>query len=317
MLALWLEDRKLAVRTDVLQPDPPNGESLVRVLRAGICSTDLELTRGYYPFTGVPGHEFVGIVAQGPLELLGRRVVGEINATCGTCWHCASGRPTHCSERTVLGIAGRDGAFAEYLVLPDRNLHAVPDGVTTDAATFTEPMAAALQIQEQVAISRDHRVLVVGDGRLGQLVAQTLALSGCELWVLGKRAEKLALIAERGIRTALAAAANLKGFDIAVECTGNPEGFAIAQAALRPRGTLVMKSTYVGELVVDAAAVVVNELTLVGSRCGPFAPALQLLADRSVNVEPLISAWYPLAQGVAAFEHAQRPDTLKVLLEIG
>jgi threonine dehydrogenase-like Zn-dependent dehydrogenase len=216
-----------------------------------------------------------------------------------------------------LGIVGRDGAFAEYLALPNDNLHVVPEEVSTDAATFTEPLAAALQIQEQVKVAADTRVLVVGDGRLGQLVAQTLALTGAELLVIGSGHDKLALLSARGIETGLSETANPVGFDVAVECTGNPDGFAIAHDALRPRGTLVMKSTYVGELAVDAASVVVNELTLVGSRCGPFAPALRLLAESRVDVEPLIHARYPLAEGIAALELAQQPGVLKVLLDLG
>ncbi len=317
MQALWLEDRRLRLRDDVLVPVPPPGEALVRVLRAGVCNTDIELTRGYYPFTGILGHEFVGVVEQGPSGLLGRRVVGEINAVCGACSACLAGRRTHCERRTVLGIVSRHGAFADHLTLPAENLHPVPDAVSTDAAVFTEPLAAALEIQEQVRISSHDRVLVVGDGKLGQLVAQTLALTGCALLVIGRHEAKLALLAARGIETGRAEHVTRGEFDVAVECTGNPEGFAVAQRAVRPRGTLVLKSTYAGALTLDAAAVVVNELTLVGSRCGPFAPALHLLAEGRVAVEPLIHARYPLAQGVTAFEHAQRPGVLKVLLEIG
>jgi len=316
MRALWLEDQHLALRDDVPQAESASGEALVRVLRAGICNTDIELTRGYYPFTGILGHEFVGVVERGPEPLLGRRVVGEINAVCGTCRACASGRRTHCERRTVLGIVGRHGAFAEYLTVPAENLHPVPDSVPTDAAVFTEPLAAALEIQEQVPIHATDRVLVVGDGKLGQLVAQTLALTGCGLLVVGRHDPKLALLAERGIATGRPDAAERGGFDMAVECTGDPGGFAIAQHAVRPRGTLVLKSTYAGALTLDASAVVVNELTLVGSRCGPFAPALRLLADCRVAVEPLIHARYPLAEALAAFEHAQRPGVLKVLLQI-
>jgi threonine dehydrogenase-like Zn-dependent dehydrogenase len=211
---------------------------------------------------------------------------------------------------------GRNGAFAEYLTLPPENLHLVPDAVSTAAATFTEPLAAALEIQEQVPIHVEDRVLVVGDGKLGNLIAQTLALTGCDLLVIGRHAAKLALLAARGIRTATADAVERGSFDVVVECTGNPEGFAIAQGALRPRGTLVMKSTYAGHLTVDAAAIVVNELHLVGSRCGPFAPALRLLEDKQVDVESLIQARYPLAQGLAAVEHAQRSGVLKVFIEL-
>ena len=317
MRALWLEDRRLSVRGDAPIPEPPPGEALVRVLRAGICNTDIELLHGYYPFTGIPGHEFVGVVEQGPAALLGRRVVGEINAVCGACRACLAGRRTHCERRTVLGIVSRHGAFADYLVLPAENLHSIPDAVSTDAGLFTEPLAAALEIQEQVPIGSRDRVLVVGDGKLGQLVAQTLALTGCTLLVVGRHDAKLALLATRGIETGRADRAMRGEFDVAVECTGDPEGFAVAQRAVRPRGTLVMKSTYAAALTIDASAVVVQELTLVGSRCGPFAPALRLLAEGRVAVEPLIHARYPLGEALTAFEHAQRPGVLKVLLDIG
>ncbi len=316
MQALWLEDLRLRMRNDVATPDPPPGEALVRVLRAGICNTDIELTRGYYPFTGILGHEFVGVVERGASGLVGRRAVGEITAVCGACSACLAGRRTHCERRTVLGIVGRHGAFADHLILPAKNLHPVPETVSTDAAVFTEPLAAALEIQEQVRIGSNDRVLVVGDGKLGQLVAQTLALTGCALLVVGRHDAKLALLAARGIETGRADRATRGKFDVAVECTGNPEGFAVAQRALRPRGTLVLKSTYAGALTLDAAAIVVNELTVVGSRCGPFAPALRLLAEGRVAVEPLIHARYPLAEAVTAFQHAQRPGVLKVVLEI-
>ena len=317
MRALWLEDRRLSVRGDAPIPEPPPGEALVRVLRAGICNTDIELMHGYYPFTGIPGHEFVGVVEQGPAALLGRRVVGEINAVCGSCGACLAGRRTHCERRTVLGIVRRHGAFADYLILPAENLHPIPDAVSTDAGVFTEPLAAALEIQEQVPIGSGDRVLVVGDGKLGQLVAQTLALTGCTLLVVGRHDSKLALLATRGIEIGHADRAMRGEFDVAVECTGDPEGFAVAQRAVRPRGTLVMKSTYAGALMLDASAVVVQELTLVGSRCGPFAPALRLLVEKLVAVEPMIHARYPLGEALTAFDHAQRPGVLKVLLDIG
>lgn len=315
MRALWLEDQKLTLRDDVPQPDPPEGEALVRVLQAGICNTDLELVRGYYPYTGVLGHEFVGRVEAGP-DLVGRRVVGEINAVCHQCRACLEGRRTHCENRTVLGIVNRDGAFAEYLTLPLENLHPVPDQVSTDAATFTEPLAAALEIRQQITVTDADHVLVVGDGKLGQLIAQTLALTGCELLAVGRHQEKLDLLEQHGIRTGLADRVEPRRYDVAVECTGNADGFALAQQALRPRGTLVMKSTYAGNLTFDASAVVVNEITLVGSRCGPFPPAIRLLAEQKVDVESLIDARYPLREGLAAMEHAARRGTMKVLLEM-
>lgn len=293
MRALWLEDRRLRLRDDLPVPSR-DGESVVRVLLAGICNTDIELTRGYYPFTGVPGHEFVGIAG-------GRRVVGEINAACGSCEACRAGRRTHCERRSVLGIRNRDGAFAEFLTLPSENLRIVPDEISDEEAVFVEPLAAALQIQEQVKIGPDDRVLVVGYGKLGRLIAQTLELTGCHLTVF---------------RRAGAEPPSSNSFDVAIECTGNAAGFAIARAALRPRGTLVMKSTYAGNLSVNASSLVVDEITLIGSRCGPFEPALRLLASRAVDVRPLIHATYPLADAVAAFEHAQRRGAQKVLVRM-
>lgn len=316
MKGLWLENQQLQLRTDLPIPTPPPEEALVRVIRAGICNTDLELIRGYYPYQGILGHEFVGIVEQGSENLLNRRVVGEINASCGDCRFCRRGKPTHCEKRTVLGIVNRNGAFAEYLTLPVKNLHPVPDSVDTDSATFTEPLAAALEIQEQVSISSDDQVLVIGDGKLGQLCAQTLALTGCDLLVIGRHPEKLANLAKRNIKTALADAVKAQSFDIAVECTGNPDGFAIAVGALRPRGTLVLKSTYAGKLTLDASILVVNEITLVGSRCGPFDKSLNLLAQNKIDVKSLIQGEYGLSEGLKGIKQAQQRGTLKILLNM-
>jgi threonine dehydrogenase-like Zn-dependent dehydrogenase len=316
MKSLWLENNQLRLRHDSPVPEPAGGEALVRVLWAGICNTDLELLRGYYPYTGIPGHEFVGRVEQGPVEWLGRRVVGEINASCGHCRFCLRGQPTHCENRTVLGIVNRNGAFAEYLTLPIANLHPVPDNIPTEVATFTEPLAAALEIQQQVSIGAAERVLVVGDGKLGQLVAQTLALIGCDLLVVGRHREKLVALEQRGIAVGFADAVVDRSFDLSVECTGNPEGFAIARRALRSRGILVLKSTYAGHLTIDASSLVVDEITLIGSRCGPFKPALELLRTGQVDVSPLIHARYPLSEGLPAFDHAQKKGVLKVLLKV-
>jgi threonine dehydrogenase-like Zn-dependent dehydrogenase len=317
MRALWLEQQALRLRSDVPRPEPAAGEARVRVLLAGVCNTDLELVRGYYPFTGVPGHEFVGVVeaAPGAETWQGRRVVGEINACCGECAACAADRRTHCERRTVLGIVNRNGAFAELLTLPVVNLHEVPSSVPDDQAVFTEPLAAALEVQEQVKITPGDRVVVIGDGKLGNLVAQTLALTGCALTVVGRHAGKLALLADRGIATASADAVKPRQADVVVECTGNPDGFELARAAVRPRGTIVLKSTYRGRTSLDVSRLVVDEITLVGSRCGPFAPALALLADRRVDVAPLVHARLPLADAVAAFAEAARPGVLKVLVE--
>ncbi len=316
MNGLWLENNQLHLRTDLPTPEPSSGEALVKVLQAGICNTDLELIRGYYPYQGVIGHEFVGVVEQGPSHLINKRVVGEINAACGHCHFCRQGVPTHCENRTVLGIMNRNGAFADYLTLPVENLHQVPDNVSTDVATFTEPLAAALEIQQQISVDSHQRVLVVGDGKLGQLVSQTLALTGCDLLVIGRHQEKLTHLAKRGIKIGLVDAVRDRSFDIAVECTGNPEGFEIARRSLRSRGILVLKSTYAGKLTLDVSSLVVDEITVIGSRCGPFSPALELLAQRKVDVQPLIQGRYPLADGLKAFEHAQKKGVLKILLSV-
>jgi len=315
MRGVWLENQSIRVRDEIPEPAAP-GEAIVRVVRAGICNTDLELVRGYYPFTGVPGHEFVGIVESSPdPEQRGKRVVGEINAVCGKCPTCAAGRSSHCEARTVLGIVKRNGAFAERLALPARNLYVVPEGVTDEEAVFVEPLAAALEIQQQVRITKDDRVLVVGDGKLGNLIAQTLQLTGCALRVVGRHKAKRDLLEARGIATVEGAAVRNAEADVVVECTGKPEGLELARRAVRPRGTIVLKSTYAGDTRINLSSIVVDEITLVGSRCGPFAPALELLRERKVDVLPLVHARYPLAEAPAAFAHAGRTGVLKVLLE--
>ncbi len=315
MYGLWLEDQRLALRDDLPIPVPPAGEALIRVRRAGICNTDLEMVRGYYPFTGILGHEFVGIV-ESPGDWHGMRVCGEINATCGECAQCLAGRKTHCERRTVLGIKNRNGAFAEYLTLPVDNLHAVPNGVPDNEAVYTEPLAAALEITQRVSVRPNDKVVVLGDGKLGLLSALVLDQTGCSLTAVGRHRNKLDVLAARGIRTALVGdPLDLKA-DIVVECTGNPSGFELARKLLRAQGTLVLKSTYAGTASVDLSWVVVDEITVAGSRCGPFAPALDLLARRAVDVRPLTHARYPLKDGMAAMEHAARPGVLKVLLEI-
>lgn len=314
MKGIWLENQKIELKENLPIPQPPSGEALVKVLRSGICNTDLELIRGYYPYKGILGHEFVGIVEQGDDTLVNQRVVGEINASCGNCYYCKSGQPTHCENRTVLGIVNRNGAFAEYLTLPIQNLHPIPDSISTDVATFTEPLAAALEIQEQVKITPNHRVLLIGDGKLGLLVAQTLALTGCELLVIGRHSEKLDILKNKGIKTGFAEQITTQSFDIAVECTGNKDGFAIALNALRPRGILVLKSTYAEKLTLDMSALVVNEITVIGSRCGPFDKALKLLETNKIDVTPLITATYSLSEGITAFNHATQKGVLKILL---
>ena len=310
-------DGELRLDENYPKPVASPGEALVRVKVAGICNTDLEIVRGYMGFTGVLGHEFVGIVEECEAEdLVGQRVVGEINAYCGRCRYCQRGMPTHCPHRTVLGIWKRDGAFAEYLCLPARNLHPVPEGMADEVALFTEPLAAALEITDQVHIRPTDQVVVLGDGKLGLLVAQVLGLLGCDLMVVGHHEEKLAILARQGIRTALEQEAPELAADVVVECTGNPDGFATAKAMLRPRGKLVLKSTYHGLPQVNLTSLVVDEQVVIGSRCGPFDAALRLLERGLVEVKPLISAIYPLEEGLAAFEKAKERETLKVLLRM-
>ena len=315
MRGLWLEDRRLRVRDDLPVPAPPPGEARIRVTVAGVCHTDLELVRGYYPYAGVLGHEFVGVVDRSPSDPSweGRRVVGEINATCGACPTCLAGRSSHCERRTVLGIVNRDGAFADYVSLPIANLHAVPDTMPDDVAVFAEPVAAAFQILAQVAIDRPDRVVVFGDGKLGQVIAQVLATTGCALTVVGRHPRKLAHLATRGIATQVDPPA-ARSADIVVDCTGRREGLQAALAALRPRGTLVLKSTFAGDTAVNLSAIVVDEITIVGSRCGPFEPALAALASGAVVVSPLIETRLPLADAVDALARAGSPGMLKVLL---
>jgi threonine dehydrogenase-like Zn-dependent dehydrogenase len=317
MRALLL-DKELQIVENYPAPEPPPGEALIRVSVASICNTDLELVKGYMQFRGILGHEFTGVVerAPGAKEWEGRRVVGDINAACGNCPTCQAGRPTHCPNRTTLGIAGRDGAFAEYLTLPIRNLHPVPAPLPDEIAVFTEPLAAACEVLHQVHVHPTDRVIVLGDGKLGLLCAQVLALTGCDLTAVGHHEEKLDILARQGIPTALESTLVEANADLVVEATGHPAGYAAAWRFVRPRGTIVLKSTYHGASDADMTMAVVDEVTLAGSRCGPFAPALRLLERGLVEVTPLIQARYPLSKALAAFEHAARPGTLKVLVDL-
>ena len=300
---------------DYVEPEPPPGEARIRTTIAGICNTDLEVVRGYAGFQGVLGHEFVGIVDQaGDPALVGQRVVGEINAACRVCPTCRAGRPTHCPARTALGIRGRDGVFADYFCLPVHNLHPVPDTVSDSKAVFTEPLAAACEILEQIHLRPTDRAVVLGDGKLGLLVAQVLALTGCELTAIGRHKEKLALLAARGIHTQVGDENLDGGADLVVECTGRAEGFETARRLVRSRGTLVLKSTYHGLVQTDLSRLVVDEVRAMGSRCGPFGPALRLLAQDLVEVTSLVEAEYSLDQALTAFDHAGRRGALKVLV---
>jgi threonine dehydrogenase-like Zn-dependent dehydrogenase len=315
MLALRVENQQLNVQ----QIDKPqrSNEALVRVLLSGICNTDLEIARGYAGFNGTIGHEFVGVVeASAEGDLVGRRVVGEINAGCGVCELCRDGDPRHCASRTVLGIVGRDGAHAEFLQLPSVNLIPVPENISDEHAVFTEPLAAACGILERAAIEQTDRVAVIGDGKLGLLCAQVVAFTGAATLLVGKHPEKLRIAARRGIETATPdeAAKRQKQFDVVVEASGAAPGFKLALDLLRPQGKLVLKSTFAGSTEIDAARIVVDEISIVGSRCGRFQPALHLLAKNAIDVDSLISEQHPLSDGVKAIDRAATGGILKVLL---
>ncbi len=315
MLAL-IFDGELKLQ-EVPPPKPQAGEALIRVRLAGICQTDINITRGYKSFHGVLGHEFVGEVVAAPTaDWVGQRVVGEINLGCGHCARCRQGLDHHCSQRRVLGIQDKDGCLAEFITLPVANLHPVPGNVPDAFAVFTEPLAAALEILEQTHLAPDSRVLIVGDGKLGLLISLALRLSGCDLHLVGRHPRKMDPIGARGVHLHLAEGFAEKDFDVVVEATGSPAGWQTALAAVRPRGQVVVKSTYRDTLAFNPAELVVPEITVVGSRCGPFPPALRLLARRLVNPKKLISRVYPLVQAREACHYAAQRGVLKVLVEM-
>lgn len=315
MLALRVDKKRLAVK-NVSKPDHVD-EALVRVLLSGICNTDLEIARGYAGFNGTIGHEFVGVVEDSTdRALVGRRVVGEINAGCGNCALCRAGDPRHCATRTVLGIHGRDGAHAEFLKLPVVNLLRVPDNIPDEHAVFTEPLAAACGVLERATINKSDRVAVIGDGKLGLLCAQVIALTGADVLLIGKHSSKLRIAERRGIEIAnpRLAAKRQQEFDVVVEASGAASGFGLALDLLRPKGQLVLKSTFHGKTELDAARIVVDEISIVGSRCGRFSPALDLLKKAAIDVDSLISEEYPLSNGVHAMRRAGTRGVMKVLL---
>ena len=323
MRAAFVQNGALTLRTDYPAPTPHGDEALLRVRLAGVCATDIELLRGYKGgFRGVLGHEFVGEVVAAPADPTweGRRVVGEINVGCGQCSLCQRGLGKHCRQRTSLGIIGRDGAFADYTLLPVENLHAVPDHVSDEAAVFAEPLAAAYELLEQATIGPGQRVTVLGDGRLGLLCAFVLAQTGCDLTVIGRNPEKLALLAGTGARIVLSSPDTLDQLasdpaDIVVDATGAREGFFTALRLVRPLGALMLKSTFADRLeAFDLSHLVVDEITIIGSRCGPFAPALAALASGAIDPRPLIHAEYSLDEAAQAIAHARAKGVLKVLI---
>ena len=315
MKALVLEAGSLRFEADRPEATVPDGSTRVQVTQAGICETDLQLVKGYMGFAGVLGHEFVGVAESGPLA--GQRVVGEINCVCETCDLCQRGFQNHCVNRTVIGILNHDGAFADSLVVPDINLHRVPDDMTDDFATLVEPVAAALQIPEQVDLGPNSKAMVLGDGRLGNLCAQVLRNCGCRVVVIGKHPSKLNRFIKQDFETiVLSDVQPDRSADVVVDCTGSESGLSLALQLVRPRGTVVMKTTVAGHHDLSLAAIVIDEIQLIGSRCGPFDKAITAIQDRQFDLTDFISARYALRQYQEAFEHARSPNALKVVFDI-
>jgi alcohol dehydrogenase len=315
MIAVHIEKRRTSI-TNVSKPRRPAGYSLIRLLCAGICNTDLELLRGYYDFSGTPGHEFVGeVVASDNRDLVGRRVVGEINLACGKCEWCKRDLGRHCPTRRVLGIVGHAGAFREYLTLPDHNLHVVPDDIPTQIAVFAEPVAAASEILDQAVIPKSENIAVLGDGKLGLLVSQVLCAGGYTVHQFGRHREKLRIAGKKGVFTEIVRKKiPLAEFGYVVDATGSRSGLEAAIRMVRPRGTVFMKSTVHGTVAVDTAPIIVNEITLVGSRCGRFEPAIQLLRSGAISVADMVSDELPLSRAPRALARAGEPGVMKILL---
>lgn len=310
-------DKSLAFRDDYPEPVPAAGQALIRVTLAGICQTDLELVKGYMGFSGVLGHEFIGTVVGGDSRWNAQRVVGEINAACGACPTCRQGLGRHCPNRTTLGIFRHDGCLADFCLLPPGNLLAVPEGVSDEQAVFVEPLSAACAILEQVTVAKADRVVVIGDGKLGILCAWVMATTGADVTLIGHHRAKLDLARWHRVQTRLEKDPFAGQADLVIEATGSHRGLAAAIGCCRPRGKIVLKTTVAGPLTIDLAPVVINEITIVGSRCGRFQDGLKLLADHpDLPLDRLISACYPIEQACQAFDHAGRSDTLKVLVRM-
>ena len=301
---------------EVPTPEPGEHEVLIRILYSAICNTDLEILKGYMGFNGIPGHEFVGEVVTPGRELSGKTVVGEINCPCGDCYLCSTGRRTHCPNRSVLGIAGRNGVFADYIVLPEENLYVVPQHLLPETAVFTEPLAAAVEIFEQIQIRPTQNVFIFGAGKLGLLISQVFRLNGCNYKTFDPNPGKVQKALEMGLNAGLLSALEASEMaEVCVDCTGKPEGIRIAMAHLYPRGTLVLKTTIADPEKIDLNQVVINEFIIAGSRCGPFAPALRLLSKELIDPAPLVSKIFNFGDILSAFEFAARPETIKVLIK--
>lgn len=318
MRAAVFRDGKLELVQDYPVPIPASGEALIKVLSAGICATDLEIFKGYMSFGGVAGHEFIGqVVRTSQANLADRRVVGQINCVCGQCDMCSSGLSNHCRDRTVLGIAGRDGAFAEYLVLPQENLHVIDDKLTDSQAVFVEPLAAAGQIIKQVSIDKRWKIAVLGDGQLGLLACQVLAKENTAVMLVGKHRHKLLVADKKGIRVSLVnEIVGRNDYDLVVDCTGSDSGLKLAVKMVRPRGTIILKTTIARPIECDLSPLVINEVRLIGSRCGTFGEAIEALSSGQVDISGLISRSFPLERIDEALKFAAQPESIKVLLRM-
>jgi alcohol dehydrogenase len=319
MRALFFDGLMLHFIENYHAPDPEENEALVRILMAGICATDIEITKGYKGFKGIPGHEFVGVVDAvngGYPGLVGKKVVGEISFGCSKCEYCLKGTEKHCLARTTLGISERDGVFAEFVTVPLKNLWEVPDGLADDIAVFTEPLASVFEILEQIHITPTDKCVVLGDGKLGLLVALVLSRTWSTTILVGKHDSKLSIAAEQGVVTRRFSELQVRpSYDVVVEATGSSQGLELALGLIKPRGTLVLKTTTAEKTEIDSSRIVVDEVRVIGSRCGPFPPALGALTKGRINVRPLISAVYPFNKALTAFERAKEKEVIKVLLD--
>ena len=315
MKATFFDGKQMIL--DKNYPDPNFNETLVRVSLAGICGTDLEILDGYMKYNGILGHEFVGIVEKSNnSNLIGKRVVGEINAGCGKCDSCIKGMERHCPTRTVLGILKRNGSFAEFISLPEKNLHVIPDSISDEQAVFVEPLAAAFEINEQISMKPEWNVAVVGDGRLAQLIIQVIKLTCSNITCFGKHENKLHGLVQSGIKIKLGIeSTDEQLFDLVVEATGSNSGFTDTMKLVKPRGTVILKSTIASRENLDLTPTIINEITLIGSRCGLFKPAINALASRTISVDSMIDSTFSLEKFEDAIAHAKKPSTLKVFLK--
>jgi len=316
-------DKKLILKNNIPIPVPKKNEALIRILLAGICNTDLEIIKGYMGFKGILGHEFVGIVEEcRNKRWIGKRVTGEINAGCGKCSYCKNALENHCPHRKVLGIFNKDGAFADYLTLPVKNLHIIPENISDEEAVFIEPLAACYEVLEQVRINKSNVAIVLGDGKLGLLMAQVIKNTACKLCLIGRHKEKLSIARGLGIdvvsvkQSLKVQKLKLTKADIVIDCTGAPQGLDLAMEVAKPKGKIILKSTFASKSYLNLSPVVINEFSIIGSRCGPFKKAIDALKNHEVKISPLIYKIFPLNEGLKAFKVSCEKKTLKVLLKV-